>query len=128
MNALALATTNHTSARSMLDRAWRDLNPYAISARVTVALAAWALANPAFAETQAYQALNTIKNMLSGGMTFLGGAMSVFGAVTIGINVHNGASGNGSAIATGVATLIGGVVIAAAGVYFGGLDIDWANN
>lgn len=118
-------TIANPKAQGPLNRIWASLNPYAISARATVALVSWLAANPAFAD-DAQTVLDRIKDMLSGGMTFLGGAMAVFGAITIGINVHNGASGNGSAIATGVATLIGGVIIAAAGIYFQGLPTDWA--
>lgn len=66
--------------------------------------------------------LGDVKNLLKDGISFLGAAMVVWGAVTIGINVHNGASGNGSAIASGVAVLIGGVIISAAAFYFGTLD------
>lgn len=72
--------------------------------------------------------LNKVKDLLRGGIGFLGAAMVVWGAVTIGINVHNGASGNGSAIASGVAVLIGGVIISAAAVYFGTINIDFANS
>lgn len=69
--------------------------------------------------------LNNITNLLKGGITFLGAAMIIWGAVSIGINVHNGASGNGAAIASGVGTLVGGVIITAAAVYFGMLDTSW---
>lgn len=69
--------------------------------------------------------LNQVINLLKGGIGFLGAAMVVWGAVTIGINVHNGASGNGSAIASGVGILVGGVIISAAAVYFGTLDTSW---
>lgn len=71
------------------------------------------------------QILTQIINLLRGGIGFLGAAMVVWGAVTIGINVHNGASGNGSAIASGVGILVGGVIISAAAVYFGTLDTSW---
>lgn len=70
--------------------------------------------------------LSKVIGLLTGGIGFLGGAMIVWGAVTIGINVHNGASGNGSAIASGVGVLVGGVIIAAAALYFGSLDTSWA--
>lgn len=70
--------------------------------------------------------LDAIKTLLSGGCGFLGAGMVIFGAISIGTNVSGGAAGNGAAIAQGVATLIGGVIIAAAAVYFGQLDISWA--
>lgn len=69
--------------------------------------------------------LTHVINLLKGGVGFLGAAMVVWGAVTIGINVHNGASGNGSAIASGVGILVGGVIISAAAIYFGTLDTSW---
>ena len=61
----------------------------------------------------------------AGGIQMLGAIMVVWGGVTIGINVHNGASGNGAAIAAGVGTLIGGVIVSAAALYFGTLDTSW---
>lgn len=51
--------------------------------------------------------LGNITGLLKGGIQMLGAIMVVWGGVTIGINVHNGASGNGAAIAAGVGTLIG---------------------
>lgn len=71
--------------------------------------------------------LGNIKGLLQGGLGFVGGAMVVFGAVTVGINVHGSAQGNGGAIASGVAVIVGGAIVAAAAVYFGTLDISWAN-
>ncbi len=69
--------------------------------------------------------LKNVADLLKGGVSFLGAAMVIFGAITIGVNVHNGASGNGSAIASGVGVLIGGVIISAAAIYFGMLDTSW---
>ena len=69
--------------------------------------------------------LGNITSLLKGGIQMLGAIMVVWGGVTIGINVHNGASGNGAAIAAGVGTLIGGVIVSAAALYFGTLDTSW---
>lgn len=69
--------------------------------------------------------LGNIASLLKGGIQMLGAIMVVWGGVTIGINVHNGASGNGAAIAAGVGTLIGGVIVSAAALYFGTLDTSW---
>ena len=69
--------------------------------------------------------LSKVVKLLTGGIGFLGGAMVVWGAVSVGINVHNGASGNGSAIASGIGTAVGGVIIAAAAMYFSTLPLDW---
>ena len=71
--------------------------------------------------------LTNIKTLLQGGIGFLGAAMIVFGAVTIGINVHGSAQGNGGAIASGVAVLIGGAIVSAAALYFGTIDVSWAS-
>ena len=69
--------------------------------------------------------LANILSLISGGIQFLGCAMIVWGLVSIGINVQNGASGNGSAISQGIAMVVGGAVITAAGVYFSNLDTSW---
>lgn len=69
--------------------------------------------------------ITNLMNLLKGGIGFLGAAMIVFGAVVIGINVHGTAQGNGGAISSGVAILIGGCIIAAAAVYFGSIDTSW---
>lgn len=80
---------------------------------------------PVVAATSGSAVLSKVVSHLTGGIGFLGGAMIVWGAVTIGINVHNGASGNGSAIASGVGVAVGGAIIAAAAAYFGTLDLSW---
>lgn len=104
--------------------AWaRDMR-YAIAASAATMAATWA--TPALA-ADATQILNSVKNLLAGGVGMLGAGMVVFGAVGIGTNIHNGAQGNGAAIAGGVATLVGGVIIAAAAVFFGTLDTGWVN-
>ena len=59
---------------------------------------------PAVAATSGSAVLSKVVSLLTGGIGFLGGAMIVWGAVTIGINVHNGA---------------------AAAAYFGTLDLSW---
>ena len=71
--------------------------------------------------------LTQILSLISGGIQFLGCAMIVWGLVSIGINVQNGASGNGSAISQGIAMVVGGAVITAAGVYFSNLDTSWVD-
>ena len=63
--------------------------------------------------------LGNITSLLKGGIQMLGAIMVVWGGVT------NGASGNGAAIAAGVGTLIGGVIVSAAALYFGTLDTSW---
>lgn len=79
------------------------------------------------ATTSGSDMLSKIKGLLSGGCGFLGGGLIVFGAISLGMNVHNGASGNGAAIGSAVATIVGGAIIVAAAVYFNSLDISWAS-
>lgn len=99
---------------------------YGLAAAVTVGVCGTMLPTVALADNAA-GILENIKTMLQGGLAFVGGAMVVFGGVTIGINVHGSAQGNGGAIASGVAVLVGGAIVAAAAMYFGSLDISWAS-
>lgn len=101
--------------------AWAREHYYGAAAAVTCGLSALTVPQPAYANN----ALSNVTGLLQNGLTFLGGAMVVFGAVTIGINVSGTAQGNGGAIASGVATAIGGAIIVAASVYFGQLDTSW---
>lgn len=71
--------------------------------------------------------LEKVRALLSGGLVFLGGAMIVWGAVSVGVNVREGSSGNGSAIAGAVGLIIGGAIICAAAIFFKTLDISWAS-
>lgn len=112
-----MTTTNDTMG--LIERV--RLTPYQAASSATVAYVGFCAAHPAFAATDPNTILSGIQNLLKTGLTFVGGAMVVFGGVTIGINVHNGASGNGAAIASGVATMVGGAIVAAAAVYFGDL-------
>lgn len=102
--------------------AWAREHYYGAAAAVTCGLSALTIPVPAYADS----ALSNVAGLLQNGLTFLGGAMVVFGAVTIGINVSGTAQGNGGAIASGVATAIGGAIIVAASLYFGQLDTSWA--
>lgn len=115
-----------------IERVRAALDPYRWAATATGALVAFCAAHPALAAGQQSQnagdILENIKNLMKGGLGFVGAAMVVFGGVTIGINVHNGASGNGAAIASGVATLVGGVIVSAAAFYFGSLSTNWVTN
>ena len=54
------------------------------------------------------QSLTKILNLLSGGVTFLGAAVSIFGQ-----------------LAGAIAMIAGGAIVAAAGVWFGSLDTSW---
>lgn len=72
--------------------------------------------------------LQKVVNMLSGGITFLGGGMIVWGAISVGVNVREGSSGNGSAVASSVGMIVGGAVIIAAAMLFRSLDLNWATD
>ncbi len=111
-------------AQGLIERA-RERG-YGLAAAVTVGVCGTMLPTVALADNQAPAILESIKGMLSGGLAFVGGAMVVFGGVTIGINVHGSAQGNGGAIASGVAVLVGGAIVAAAATYFGQLSVSWA--
>lgn len=104
--------------------AWASGRRYALAASATTM--ALTYATPAFA-ADAADILGKVKSLLAGGVGMLGAGMVVFGAVGVGTNIHNGAQGNGSAIAGGVATIVGGVIIAAAALFFNQLETGWAS-
>lgn len=90
---------------------------YGLAAGITYAImtspvAAWA------DETKAQSTFNSIRDTISTGLQAVGAAMVVFGAVTIGMNVSGAAQGNGGAISSGIATMVGGAVIAMAATLF----------
>jgi len=60
---------------------------------------------------------NVIK-LVSGCVTFLGGFLVVWGAVSLGLAIRE-------QIATAISTIAGGAIIIAASVYFGQLDTSW---
>lgn len=70
--------------------------------------------------------LADVLKTLSGGITFLGGIMLVFGLVNLGLTLKDGMQGGGGQLAGAIAMLVGGGVIIGAGVYFGQLDTSWA--
>lgn len=108
-----------------LARQWARRHYYAAAAGVTTLVMGTLAPELALADN-AQGILSKITDLLKNGLMFVGGAMVVFGAVTIGINVHGSAQGNGGAIASGVAVLVGGAIVAAAAAYFGTLDVSWA--
>lgn len=105
-----------TAAREL-----RDFR-YAIAGVVTSIVL---MPTPAWAANEAGNLLNTLKGLLAGGGGFLGAGMVLFGAITIGTNVSGASQGNGAAISSGVAMVIGGVIIGAAAWYFNSLDTSW---
>lgn len=65
-------------------------------------------------------------NLLTQGMTFMGGALIVFGLINLGMTIKDGMQGGGGQLSGAIAMMIGGAVIIGASVYFGSLDISWA--
>ena len=66
-----------------------------------------------------------ILKLISGGVTFLGGILSIFGLVNLGLAIREGSTGGGSQLGGAVAMIVGGAIVAAAGVWFGSLDTSW---
>ncbi len=71
------------------------------------------------------QTLPKILNLLSGGVTFLGAAVSIFGLIQLGLAIKDGSTGGGGQLAGAIAMIAGGAIVAAAGVWFGSLDTSW---
>ena len=65
-------------------------------------------------------------NRLTQGMTFMGGALIVFGLINLGMTIKDGMQGGGGQLSGAIAMMIGGAIIIGASVYFGSLDISWA--
>ena len=71
--------------------------------------------------------LATVLNLLTGGLITIGSLVALFGAVQLGLAIKDGATGGGSQIASAIAMIVGGAIVAAAAVLFGQVDISWAN-
>ncbi len=67
--------------------------------------------------------LSQIINLVSGCVTFLGGFLTVWGAVSLGLAIRE--NQGGPQLATAISTIAGGAIIVAAAVYFGMLDTSW---
>lgn len=65
-------------------------------------------------------------NLLTQGMTFMGGALIVFGLINLGMTIKDGMQGGGGQLSGAIAMMIGGAIIIGASFYFGSLDISWA--
>jgi hypothetical protein len=66
--------------------------------------------------------LANIINLVSGCVSFLGGFLVVWGAVSLGIAMRNHQAGE---MPGAISTIAGGAIIIAASVYFGMLDTSW---
>ena len=69
--------------------------------------------------------LSQIMTKISGGVTFLGGVLIVFGLVNLGMTIKDGMQGGGGQLAGAIAMIGGGIVIAAS-VFLGNLDTSFA--
>ena len=67
--------------------------------------------------------LNQIIKLVSGCVSFLGGFLVVWGAVSLGLAIRE--QQGGAQIASAISTIAGGGIIIAASVYFGMLDTSW---
>ena len=70
--------------------------------------------------------LQNAVQMLTQGVTFLGGVLVVFGLVNLGMTIKDGMQGGGGQLAGAIAMIVGGAVVIGAAVYFGSLDVSWA--
>ena len=64
--------------------------------------------------------VSTITNLISNVVTFAGGLLLLFGAVTLGTNLKDH---NGPGISSGAWAMAGGVLIIAVATYFGTLTV-----
>ena len=78
---------------------------------------------PAKQDAKDMNMLANIISLVSGCVTFLGGFLVVWGAVSLGLAIRE--QQGGSQIASAISTIAGGAIIIAAAVYFGMLDTSW---
>ena len=70
--------------------------------------------------------LENVKNLLSDGVTALGGILIVFGLVNLGLTIKDGMQGGGGQLSGALAMIIGGAIVVGAAIYFGQLNTGWA--
>ena len=70
--------------------------------------------------------LSQIMTKISGGVTFLGGVLIVFGLVNLGMTIKDGMQGGGGQLAGAIAMIVGGAIVGGAAIYFGSLDTSWS--
>ena len=74
-------------------------------------------------EERRHEVLSNIIGLVSGCVTFLGGFLIVWGAVSLGLAIRE--QQGGAQIASAISTIAGGAIIIAAAIYFGQLDTSW---
>ncbi|MDD5925520.1 hypothetical protein [Ellagibacter isourolithinifaciens] len=67
--------------------------------------------------------LTNIISLVTGCVTFLGGFLVVWGAVSLGMAIRE--QQGGPAMGQAISGIAGGAIIIAAAVYFGQLDTSW---
>ena len=70
--------------------------------------------------------LDTAVNMLTQGVTFLGGVLVVFGLINLGMTIKDGMQGGGGQLSGAIAMIVGGAIVVGAAIYFGQLNTGWA--
>ena len=70
--------------------------------------------------------LDNVVQMLTQGVTFLGGVLIVFGLINLGMTIKDGMQGGGGQLAGAIAMIVGGAIVVGAAVYFGSLDTSWS--
>lgn len=70
--------------------------------------------------------LDNAVNMLTQGVTFLGGVLVVFGLINLGMTIKDGMQGGGGQLSGAIAMIVGGAIVVGAAVYFGQLNTGWA--
>ena len=70
--------------------------------------------------------LDNAVNMLTNGITFLGGILVVFGLINLGMTIKDGMQGGGGQLSGAIAMIVGGAIVGFAAVYFGQLNTGWA--
>lgn len=70
--------------------------------------------------------LSNAVNMLTQGVTFLGGVLVVFGLINLGMTIKDGILGGGGQLSGAIAMIVGGAIVVGAAIYFGQLNTGWA--
>ena len=70
--------------------------------------------------------LANIISLVSGCVTFLGGFIVVWGAVSLGIAIRSETGAGGAQLAGAIAMIVGGAIVIAASVFLGNLDTSFA--
>lgn len=100
-----------------------------VRARAVVASATLAVAltpTVALAENLSAQGMvDKMLDLISKGAILIGLVVAGFGGISVGTNVAGATQGNGGAISSGVAMIVGGLVVAAVGALFMQLDTSW---